>query len=108
MSVEIGGSVVTQDNVYQTACDVYAPCAVGGTLNPGTMPRLRCDMVVGSANNQLESDSDADALAERGILYAPDYVVNAGGALAFTLIHQGKRNVADALDEIFAEADVVG
>ena len=118
MSVEIGGSVVTQDNVYQTACDVYAPCAVGGTLNPDTIPRLRCDMVVGSANNQLESDADAVALAERGILYAPDYVVNAGGALAFALIHQGERNVAeidrrvrgvgDALDEIFAEADAAG
>jgi leucine dehydrogenase len=75
-------------------------------------------MVVGSANNQLESDTDADALAERGILYAPDYVVNAGGALAFTLIHQGERNVAeldcrvrgigDALHEILAEADSAG
>ena len=118
ISVEIGGKVVTQDDVYRTACDVYAPCAVGATLNPDTIPRLRCDMVVGSANNQLESDADADALAERGILYAPDYVVNGGGALAFTLIHQGERNVAeldrrvrgigDALDEIFAEADAAG
>ena len=118
ISVEIGGSVVTEDNIYRTACDVYAPCAVGATLNPETIPRLRCDMVVGSANNQLESDADADALAERGILYAPDYVVNAGGALAFTLIHQGQLNVAeldrrvrsigDALDEIFAEAEAAG
>ncbi len=118
VSVEIGGSVVTQDNVYQTECDVYAPCAVGATLNPGTIPSLRCDMVVGSANNQLESNADADALAERGILYAPDYVVNGGGALAFTLIHQGQRNVAeldrrvrgigDMLDEIFAEAVAAG
>ena len=75
-------------------------------------------MVVGSANNQLESDADADALASRRILYAPDYVVNGGGALAFTLIHQGERNVAeldrrvrgigDALDEIFAEAEAAG
>ena len=118
VSVEIGGNVVTQDNVYRAECDVYAPCAVGATLNPDTIPRLRCDMVVGSANNQLESDADADALAERGILYAPDYVVNGGGALAFTLIHQGERNVAelerrvrgigDALDDIFAEAAAAG
>ncbi len=118
ISEEIGGNLVTQDSVYQTACDVYAPCAVGATLNPDTIPCLRCDMVVGSANNQLESDADADALAERGILYAPDYVVNGGGALAITLIHQGERDVAelerrvrgigDALDEIFAEADAAG
>jgi len=118
ISVEVGGNVVTQDTVYQTLCDVYAPCAVGATLNPATIPSLRCDMVVGSANNQLESDTDADALAERGILYAPDYVVNAGGALAFTLIHQGERNVAeldrrvrgigDALHEILTEADAAG
>jgi leucine dehydrogenase len=75
-------------------------------------------MVVGSANNQLESDTDADALAERGILYAPDYIVNSGGALAFTLIHQGERNVVeldrrvrhigDALHEILVEADAAG
>lgn len=118
ISVEVGGSVVTQDKVYQTPCDVYAPCAVGATLNPATIPKLCCGMVVGSANNQLESDTDADALAERGILYAPDYVVNAGGALAFTLIHQGERNVAeldrrvqgigDAVHEILAEADSAG
>jgi len=87
ISVEVGGAVVTQDSIYRTPCDVYAPCAVGATLNPATIPSLCCDMVVGSANNQLESDVDADALHERGILYAPDYIVNAGGALAFTLIH---------------------
>ena len=118
VAVEIGGNVVTQENVYQTVCDVYAPCAVGATLNPDTIPRLRCEMVVGSANNQLESDADADALAERGILYAPDYVVNGGGALAFTLIHQGERDVdelerrvrgiGDALDDIFTEAEAAG
>jgi leucine dehydrogenase len=87
ISVEVGGAVVTQDSIYRTPCDVYAPCAVGATLNPATIPSLCCDMVVGSANNQLESDVDADALHERGILYAPDYIVNAGGAVAFTLIH---------------------
>lgn len=118
ISVEVGGTVVTQDKIYQTPCDVYAPCAVGATLNPETIPSLCCDMVVGSANNQLESDADADALHEHGILYAPDYIVNAGGALAFTLIHQGERNVAelerrvrgisDTLNEIFAEAEAAG
>jgi leucine dehydrogenase len=118
ISVEIGGNVVTQENVYRTRCDVYAPCAVGATLSPATIPNLRCDIIAGSANNQLESVADAHALAERGILYAPDYVVNAGGAMAFTLIYQGERRVAelewrvrgigDALDEIFAEAEAAG
>ena len=118
ISVEIGGNVVTQENVYQTPCDVYAPCAIGATLNPDTIPGLRCDIVAGSANNQLDSDAAAHALAERGILYAPDFVVNAGGAMAFTLIHQGEREIAelerrvggigDVLAEIFAEADASG
>ena len=64
---------------------MFAPCAIGAVLNPGTIPLLQCAAVAGSANNQLQSVSDADALHERGILYAPDYVVNAGGAIAFGL-----------------------
>ncbi len=61
--------------------DIYAPCALGGTLNAGTIPRLRCEMVVGAANNQLSLPGDADRLAARGILYVPDYVANAGGVI---------------------------
>ncbi|HZD03308.1 MAG TPA: Glu/Leu/Phe/Val dehydrogenase dimerization domain-containing protein, partial [Longimicrobiales bacterium] len=79
---ELQARPVSPDEVYWTACDVYAPCAVGATLNSGTIPQLRCRVVAGSANNQLETEADADALRERGILYAPDYVVNGGGALA--------------------------
>lgn len=118
LAVEIGGSVVMQESMYDAECDIYAPCAVGATLNPDTIPRLRCSMVAGSANNQLESDEDAERLADRGILYAPDYVVNAGGAMAFGLVYQGERRqeelerrvqtIGNTLEEIFGEATEIG
>lgn len=87
-----GGSVVPAADMLDVEVDVVAPCALGATLNPDTIPRLRCRIVAGSANNQLLSDSDAESLHGRGILYAPDYVINAGGAVAFTMIHRGERD----------------
>ena len=68
-------------DVIGTECDVYSPCAVGGTLNAESIPRLRCRIVAGSANNQVADPSDADRMHRSGILYAPDYVVNAGGVI---------------------------
>ena len=62
-------------------CDLFSPCATGAVLNADTIPRLRCRVVAGAANNQLAAPVDADRLAAAGILYAPDYVVNAGGVL---------------------------
>jgi leucine dehydrogenase len=67
--------------ILDATCDVFSPCATGGVLNAETIPRLRCAIVAGAANNQLREPQDADRLAERGILYAPDFVVNAGGVL---------------------------
>ena len=78
---ETGGRVVAAADAIGVECDVYAPCAVGGTLDAGSIPRLRCKIVAGSANNQLAEAADADRLREAGILYAPDYVVNAGGVI---------------------------
>lgn len=69
------------DEIYTVECDVFAPCALGGILNEKTIPGLRCKAVAGSANNQLLQDSDADLLMRRGILYAPDFVINAGGLI---------------------------
>jgi leucine dehydrogenase len=66
---------------YDLECDVFAPCATGAVLNASTIPRLRCKIVAGAANNQLAEDGDARRLADRGITYAPDFVVNAGGVL---------------------------
>lgn len=94
----LGGSVVEPEDVVGTPCDVYAPCAVGATLSAGSIPRLACAIVAGAANNQLLAPSDAARLHERDILYAPDFVINAGGAMAFTLIYQGEDRV-DALEE---------
>jgi leucine dehydrogenase len=76
-----GCAVVALDSVYDVACDIFSPCALGGILNRDSIPRLRCRAVVGAANNQLASPEDADALRLRGILYAPDYVLNIGGAM---------------------------
>ena len=69
------GSILTAD------CDIFAPCALGGILNAETIPQLRCRVVAGGANNQLLTDDDGEELHRRGILYAPDYIVNAGGII---------------------------
>jgi leucine dehydrogenase len=76
-----GTSVVHPDAVIGTPCDVYAPCATGAVLTRDTIPRLACRVVAGAANNQLGEPADADLLRGRGVLYAPDYVINAGGVL---------------------------
>ena len=74
--------VVDVAEIHRQDCDVFVPCAMGGVLDEMTVPELRCRAVVGSANNQLAEPLDGVRLAERGILYAPDYVVNAGGLIS--------------------------
>ncbi|MGH9116363.1 MAG: Glu/Leu/Phe/Val family dehydrogenase [Acidimicrobiales bacterium] len=77
-----GASVVDDpDQVHTIDCDIFSPCAMGAVLNPTTIPALRCAAVCGAANNQLAEEADADGLADRGILYVPDYVANAGGVI---------------------------
>jgi leucine dehydrogenase len=78
---ELGLKFIPAEAVYETGCDVFAPCALGGVLNEKTIPQLQCRAVAGAANNQLASPEDADRLRARDILYAPDYVVNIGGAM---------------------------
>jgi glutamate dehydrogenase/leucine dehydrogenase len=68
-------------SVLDTPCDIYAPCAFGNVINPETVDRLRCQVIAGSANNQLADESMGDRLYARGILYAPDFITNAGGLL---------------------------
>lgn len=81
-SVETYGSkVVSLDEIYDVECDVFSPCALGATLNEETIPRLRCAAIAGSANNQLAVEADVERIIERNILYAPDFVVNAGGVI---------------------------
>jgi leucine dehydrogenase len=78
---ELGAAVVGPEEIYDVGCDIFAPCALGGVLNRRTIPRLRCSIVAGSANNQLLDDQDGVALHRKGILYAPDYIINAGGLI---------------------------
>jgi len=77
----VGGTVVSPDEIRSVECDVYAPCALGGSLNDETIPKLKCKAVVGAANNQLLEERHGEMLRERGIRYAPDYVVNAAGLI---------------------------
>lgn len=80
---------VAMDAIYDLEVDVFAPCALGGVVNEDTVPRLKCGIVAGSANNQLESERWGSALEERGILYAPDYAINAGGLINVAIELQG-------------------
>lgn len=115
---EFSAGVVSPDAAVRTECDVFAPCAIGAVINEETVPLLGCAAVAGSANNQLRSADDADALHERGILYAPDFVVNAGGAIAFGLMYRGLDDpamirtrilgIAGSLEEILRQAEELG
>jgi leucine dehydrogenase len=110
-----GATVVPAGDALATECDVYAPCAIGGTLNAETIPRLRCRIVAGSANNQLAAEDDAERLRRAGILYAPDYVVNAGGVLQLVgledlgldeqQLEASFAGIGETLRRVFADAD---
>ena len=97
-----GSTIVPVDGIFDVECDFFAPCAMGGVINPATADRLRCRAVVGSANNQLESNDMAGRLADRGILYAPDFVANAGGIINIAHEFRGYdwRRAATAIDRI--------
>lgn len=88
-SRKYNAKTVPIDQILEVECDVLAPCAAGAILNDTTIPRLRCKAIAGCANNQLLKDTHADLLQKRGILYAPDFVINAGGLL----------NVAEELEK---------
>lgn len=79
---QFGGSVIEGDEFYRAQADVLAPCAIGGTINARTIPLVRAPIIAGGANNQLDDEArDGAALTERGIVFAPDYVINAGGLI---------------------------
>jgi leucine dehydrogenase len=113
-----GGSTVEADAALELECDVYAPCALGATLSAVTIPRLRCRIVAGSANNQLARPEAAQLLHDAGILYAPDYVINAGGAIGINYLELNKRShadvdaalvrIGDTLKEIYERAERQG
>ncbi len=81
VAARTNAEVVAPDAIYDVKADIYAPCALGATLNPQTLDRLTVKAVVGAANNQLATPAIGQALFERGVLYAPDYVANGGGII---------------------------
>ena len=81
LAKDLGADVVDPARVHAVECDVLSPCALGATLNENTIPELHCSAICGCANNQLATDEDGDRLAAAGVLYAPDYVANAGGVI---------------------------
>lgn len=112
-----GAVPVGTDQIYDLSVDVYAPCALGATLNDETIPRLKAAVVAGAANNQLATAEDGAALAARDILYAPDYVINAGGVINLAyengaydrqkaMAHTGR--IYDTAMEIFERARLEG
>lgn len=115
---ELGVRTVAADDALATECDVLAPCAVGGVLNENTIPALRCRAVAGAANNQLDTPADADRLRARGIAYAPDFVINAGGIMhggGLEELHWSREEldvhlagIGDAVYSILQQADRQG
>ena len=113
-----GVATVSPEQVLSTVCDVLAPCATGGVINAASIGGLRCHIVAGAANNQLEEPADADRLAARGILYAPDFVINAGGVLhgaglevlgwSHEELDRRLAGIGDTLREIFESAERQG
>lgn len=115
---EFGAVAVDSDQILFQKADVLAPCALGGILDETTIPRLKVAIVAGGANNQLATDEDGDTLKEMGILYAPDYVINAGGIInvAYEYLNLGDEKevmakleeIGGRLTEIFQAADSQG
>ena len=82
MSEKYGSIVVGLDEIYDLDVDVYAPCALGATVNDDTLSRLKCSIIAGAANNQLKNEvKHGQDVMDKGIIYAPDYMINAGGVI---------------------------
>ena len=112
--VALGAEAVGMDDIYKVNAKVYVPCALGASVNEQTIPQFRFEIVAGSANNQLATDACGDELHRKGILYAPDYVINAGGVMNVSIELQGydreraKRMVTgiyDIIGNVFRVAD---
>lgn len=105
---------VAPNEIFGVACDIYTPCALGASINDETIPQLKAKIVCGAANNQLKEDRHGLILKEKGILYAPDYLVNAGGVMNVSIEFEGwadskSRRMVDTIYdktlEVFAISD---
>lgn len=113
----LGADWLEPEMALVSACDVIAPCAVGGAIHAGNVDALRCRVVCGAANNQLAGEGIADRLVERGILYAPDFIVNAGGLInVYRELHGHSADrakelvlgIEDVMRDVFEHADEAG
>jgi len=103
-----GGTAVAPEEIYDQDCEVFCPCALGAIINDDTIPRLRCKIVAGGANNQLLTVDHGDRLRERGILYAPDFVINAGGIINVSVeLEPNGYNEERALEKVHNIHDAV-
>lgn len=111
---ELGATAVAPDEIFGVDCDIFAPCALGAIINDETLPQLKCDIIAGAANNQLAEDRHGVELREKGILYAPDYAINAGGLIHVAADYAGKdgdwaraetEGIFDTMIAIFERAD---
>lgn len=109
----MGAKPIASEALISTPCDILAPCGLGGVLNSHSVTKLRCAAIAGGANNQLSCPAIAEQLEARGILYAPDYVINSGGLIYVALQHQGENPdaitahlslIGTRLTEVFAHA----
>lgn len=109
-----GAAAVEPAEIYDQECDIFAPCGQGAVVNKETIPRLRCRVIAGAANNVLKDPDDGTALEQKGILYAPDYVINAGGLIFVDSCRRGCSDpetirgvisgIGERLTRIFAQA----
>jgi len=80
---------VSSNEIFSTECDIYAPCALGASINDETIPLLKCKVIAGAANNQLKEDRHGQMVKDKGIFYAPDYLINAGGLMNVSIEFEG-------------------
>ena len=92
--------VVDPNDIYDVDCDIFSPCALGAIINDDTISRLKAKVVAGSANNQLKSNEHGEKLYEKGIIYAPDYVINAGGVINIADELNGSYNQQRAMNKV--------
>jgi leucine dehydrogenase len=104
-----GARAVEPNEIYSVECDIYAPCALGATINDDTIPQLRARVIAGSANNQLKDTRHGDMIHELGIVYAPDYVINAGGVInvADELLGYNRERAMKKVEQLYASIEKV-
>lgn len=107
---EFGANGVSKDKIFEVHCDVFAPCALGGIITANSLAKMQAKIIAGAANNQLSDPTVNQVIQSKGILYAPDYVINAGGLIHVTMMDPDKvqakvNEIYDTLLEIFSRAD---